>query len=117
MWLTVIAEYSLQVQVLLWTRRVRRVFWLWTTHCEPFVLDSVKLQSLAARASACIQAPLRSSQSSECSRQMAHASPLMRQVGGSSLGSKISALWSSWYYSRTGCDGMGMCCEKKMMIG
>ena len=34
-----------------------------------------------------------------------------------SLGSKISALWSSWYYSRTGCDGMGMCCEKKMMIG
>jgi len=20
-----------------------------------------------------------------------------------------------WYYSRTGCDGMGMCCEKKMM--
>jgi len=85
MWLTVIAEYSLQVQVLLWTRRVRRVFWLWTTHCEPFVLDSVKLQSLAARASACIQAPLRSSQSSECSRQMAHASPLMRQVGGSLL--------------------------------
>ena len=22
----------------------------------------------------------------------------------------------AWYYSTTGCDGMGMCCEK-MMIG
>ena len=22
-----------------------------------------------------------------------------------------------WYYSRTGCVGMGMCCEKKMMSG
>ena len=22
-----------------------------------------------------------------------------------------------WYYSKTGCDGMGMCCEKKIMIG
>ena len=25
--------------------------------------------------------------------------------------------WFSWYYSKTGCDGTGMCCEKKMMIG
>ena len=23
----------------------------------------------------------------------------------------------SWYYSKTGCIGMGMCCEKKTMIG
>jgi len=23
----------------------------------------------------------------------------------------------SWYYSKTGDDGMGMCCEKKTMIG
>ena len=23
----------------------------------------------------------------------------------------------TWYYSKTGCDGMGMCCEKKTMIG
>jgi len=23
----------------------------------------------------------------------------------------------SWYYSKTGCDGMGMCCEKETMIG
>ena len=22
-----------------------------------------------------------------------------------------------WYYNRTGCVGMGMCCEKMMMIG
>jgi len=22
-----------------------------------------------------------------------------------------------WYYCRTGCVGMGMCCEKKIMIG
>ena len=22
-----------------------------------------------------------------------------------------------WHYSKTGCDGMGMCCEKKTMIG
>jgi len=22
----------------------------------------------------------------------------------------------SWYYSKTGCDGMGLCCEKKTMI-
>ena len=25
--------------------------------------------------------------------------------------------WQHWYYSRTGCGGMGMCCEKMMMIG
>jgi len=25
--------------------------------------------------------------------------------------------WQSWYYSKTGCDGMGMCCEKKTVIG
>jgi len=26
-------------------------------------------------------------------------------------------LYSSWYYSRTGCVGMGMCCEKKITTG
>jgi len=25
--------------------------------------------------------------------------------------------WQSWYYSKTGCNGMGMCCKKQTMVG
>jgi len=24
---------------------------------------------------------------------------------------------AAWYYSKTDCEGMGMCCEKKTLIG
>jgi len=33
------------------------------------------------------------------------------------LGIDDNNRWQSLYYSKTGCDGMGICCKKKTMIG
>ena len=39
---------------------------------------------------------------------------MVRWMCGMKLQNRIS---SKGYYSKTGCNGMGMCCEKKTMIG
>jgi len=30
---------------------------------------------------------------------------------------ELAFTYTSQYYSKTGCDGMGICCEKKTVIG